>query len=82
MKGIKAKVTIIDEENGLVLAEDKLIAPFREDFDPECRVTDYEFRFRFKHIDYSRQLFESVEYVQDFFDRIEKEIKDGQSNNS
>lgn len=82
MKGIKAKVTIIDDENGLVLVEDKLIAPYREYINSDLPVTDYEFRFRFKHMDYSRQLFESVEYVQDFFDRIEKEIKDGQSNNS
>jgi division protein CdvB (Snf7/Vps24/ESCRT-III family) len=51
MKGIKAKVTIIDEETGLTLVEDKLIAPCREDIDPNLPVTDYEFRFRFKRLD-------------------------------
>lgn len=64
MKGIKAKVTIIDEENSLVLIEDKLIAPCREDIDPILPVTDYEFRFRFKHMD-SCELIRSVKEATD-----------------
>lgn len=75
---MRAKVTIFDEETGQVFAEDKLIAPYREDFDPGYCVTNYEFRFGFKHMKYSPPLFEAEEHVQNFFDKIEKEIKDEQ----
>lgn len=64
MKGIKAKVTVFDEENGLVLIEDRLIAPYREDFDPNLHVTSYEFRFEFKRIE-SCKLVRSVKEATD-----------------